>query len=123
MRTGAGGLACALLGSALLLSAPASAQEAGGPEGASQERARLESGGLESGGGFGGDRALRVADETFDVLCLRTSGFVTTLIGAAAFVPAVMMTAPGGLEPIREAFDHFVLTPGRYTFTRPLGEF
>lgn len=104
LRTAAGWLVCA----ALLLPAPAFAQAEGS---------------LASGGGSGTDRALRVADATFDVLCLRTSGLVTTLIGTAAFVPAVMMTAPGGLAPMHEALDHFVLTPGRYTFTRPLGEF
>ena len=91
----------AALGAALLLPSPAAAQAAAGQS-------------------FW-TRTVYAADATFDVLFLRTTGLITTGVGVVAFVPAAFLTSPGGSDAIREALDIFVLTPGRYTFTRPLG--
>jgi hypothetical protein len=39
------------------------------------------------------------------------------------FIPAVVVTSPGGRDQIEGALDFFVLTPYREVFERPLGEF
>ncbi|MGI9590387.1 MAG: hypothetical protein ACR2P8_03385 [Myxococcota bacterium] len=74
-----------------------------------------------------GPDARQVAAETsakaFDVVILRPLGFVGTLIGSALFVPVAVITSPGGRDPIEEALELFVLTPGKFVFTRPLGSF
>lgn len=93
-------LALAVLGS-VLMAAPASAQT------------------IESVAA----QARRVGDVGFDLLALRTTGFLTTVLGAAFLVPVAAITWPGGLHPLREALDHFVIHPGEFTFTRKLGDF
>lgn len=95
-------MAVAVLAAAVLVAAPAAAQGAGG--------------------GFVG-RLQQVSAASFDLLVLRTTGFVRTCVGTAFFVPAAVIAAPGGLDPIREGFERFVEGPGSYTFTRPLGDF
>jgi hypothetical protein len=65
----------------------------------------------------------RAADATFDVLILRPTGLAVSVVGLGLFVPAALFSAPGGEIPVREAWDRFVVTPVRYTFTRPLGDF
>jgi hypothetical protein len=70
-----------------------------------------------------GASALRGANATFDVLFLRTTGLAVLLVGVAFFVPAAIVSSPGGKTPVREAWDRFVVQPANYTVTRPIGEF
>jgi hypothetical protein len=59
----------------------------------------------------------------FDAIILRPLGFVVLVVGVGAFVPAAIITAPGGLEPIEHALEIFVVEPGKDVFVRPLGRF
>jgi len=59
----------------------------------------------------------------FDVVLLRPLGLLTMVIGAALFVPAAVVTSPGGLDSIEEALELFVLDPAKDVLERPLGEF
>lgn len=69
-------------------------------------------------------KTLRAANVGFDLLVLRTSGLITSAAGTLLCLPAAAIASPaGGMESIREAVDIFVLTPGRYTFERRLGDF
>ncbi len=63
------------------------------------------------------------AANTFDVVVLRPLGFVGAIVGAVLFVPVAVLTAPGGRDTIEEALEMFVLVPGKFVFTRPLGSF
>lgn len=62
-----------------------------------------------------------IGAKTFDVVVLRTLGAVQTVVGAALFVVAGPLSAPGG--GWNEAWDVFVGTPFEDTFQRPLGSF
>jgi hypothetical protein len=59
----------------------------------------------------------------FDAVLLRPIGFVATVVGASLFLPAALVSAPGGRDSIQEAWELFVLVPGKYVFQRPLGDF
>jgi hypothetical protein len=59
----------------------------------------------------------------FDCTVLRPLGFAATLVGGAFFLPAALLTSPGGMESIEDAYEIFVTTPVEHTFKRPLGEF
>ena len=59
----------------------------------------------------------------FDAVLLRPLGLVAAIVGAGFFVPAAVLTAPGGRDSIQEAWELFVLVPGKYVFERPLGDF
>ena len=59
----------------------------------------------------------------FDLVLLRPLGLVTTVVGAALFVPAAVVTSPGGFDSIEEAWELFVLVPAKCVFRRPLGDF
>jgi hypothetical protein len=68
-------------------------------------------------------RLSRGAAVGFDVLIVRPLGFVATTVGAALFIPAVVVTAPNGRDSIESALELFVIVPAKYVFRRPLGEF
>ncbi|HTL59742.1 MAG TPA: hypothetical protein VL361_28990 [Candidatus Limnocylindrales bacterium] len=57
----------------------------------------------------------------FDAVLGRPVGFAATVIGSAAFVISLPFTAPSG--SIKSTADSLVGKPGRFTFTRPLGDF
>jgi hypothetical protein len=59
----------------------------------------------------------------FDAVLLRPIGFVATVIGTGLFLPAALVSAPGGRDSVQEAWELFVLVPGKYVFERPLGDF
>lgn len=61
--------------------------------------------------------------QAFDVLVLRPLGLAGALVGTALFVPVAILTSPGGKDTIEEALELFVLEPGKFVFTRPLGSF
>ncbi len=59
----------------------------------------------------------------FDCTVLRPLGFATALVGGAFFLPAALLTSPGGMESVEHAYEIFVASPVEHTFKRPLGEF
>ena len=59
----------------------------------------------------------------FDCMVLRPLGFATVLIGGAFFLPAALLTSPGGMDSVEYAYEIFVTSPVEDTFKRPLGEF
>ena len=59
----------------------------------------------------------------FDCTVLRPLGFATALVGGAFFLPAALLTSPGGMESVEDAYEVFVASPVEHTFKRPLGEF
>jgi hypothetical protein len=59
----------------------------------------------------------------FDVVILRPLGLVATAVGAVLFVPALLLTAPNGLDSVRSALKIFVTEPAKSVFQRPLGDF
>ena len=64
----------------------------------------------------------RIFDPVFDVLIVRPLGLVVAVVGVSMFPPVAVLSSPGGLDPLREALDHFVIVPGEYVFTRSLGD-
>jgi len=64
-----------------------------------------------------------IVSQVFDVVILRPLGFALLAVGSAMFVPAVIVTAPGGRDHIDGALEFFVINPYRETFERPLGDF
>ena len=62
------------------------------------------------------------ASATFDVLVLRPLGFAASLVGAALFIPAALITAPNGLDSIEETWRMFVVTPSEHVYMRPIGD-
>jgi len=59
----------------------------------------------------------------FDVMVLRPLGLVALAVGAGAFVPAALLTAPNGREGIETALGIFVTGPANHLLHRPLGDF
>jgi hypothetical protein len=66
---------------------------------------------------------LNPAVAAFDVIVVRPLAATALPIGCALFLPAALITAPNGLDSVKEAAEFFVIGPARYVFTRPLGEF
>ena len=56
-----------------------------------------------------------------DVLVARPACFIATVIGTGVFVLALPFAAIGG--SVKKTGRTLVATPGRLTFTRPVGEF
>jgi len=61
--------------------------------------------------------------QVFDAIILRPLGFTAAAVGAVLFVPAAILTSPGGMDTIEEAMEMLVIVPGEWVFTRPLGDF
>jgi hypothetical protein len=59
----------------------------------------------------------------FDVVLLRPLGLAAMAVGAAAFAPAALLTAPMGWDGIQPALEVFVTEPAKSVFQRPLGDF
>jgi hypothetical protein len=57
-----------------------------------------------------------------DAVILRPMGFAVLPVGIAAFIPAALLTAPGGMDNVKEALELFVTAPAKYVFQRPLGD-
>ena len=64
-----------------------------------------------------------IAAASFDVWLLRPLGLISTIVGTAFFVPAAVLSFPSGPEAVERAWETFVVTPAKNTFTRPIGEF
>jgi hypothetical protein len=63
------------------------------------------------------------AKASFDVLVLRPLGLIALAVGAGAFVPAAVISAPMGWGGIKPALERFVVEPAKHEFQRPLGDF
>lgn len=55
-----------------------------------------------------------------DIIVVRPLGFVATVLGSALFLVSLPVAAISGST--EETAEALVYTPGRLTFTRPLGE-
>lgn len=66
---------------------------------------------------------LRGFDIFLDVVLIRPLSVIGLVGGAALFLPAAVMTSPGGKETIGEAWELFVLVPGANVWEKPLGEY
>lgn len=55
-----------------------------------------------------------------DVVVVRPFSFVATIIGSALFVVSLPIAAIS--DSVSDTAEALVLTPGRMTFTRPVGE-
>ena len=60
---------------------------------------------------------------SFDVVILRPLGFVAVVVGAAAFIPVALLTAPNGKDSLKAALELFVTRPADDVFRRRLGDF
>ncbi len=67
------------------------------------------------------DVGVAVGEATVDVAILRPLGAAATAVGFACFVATLPLVAPN-LE-FGTSWEVFVLAPGKYTFTRPIGKF
>jgi len=62
-------------------------------------------------------------DATYDAVVLRPLQTVAVVFGAALFVPAAIVSSPGGRPAVYDAWDIFVAEPADTAFKRPLGSF
>jgi hypothetical protein len=106
-RTGVAGAALAAALVALLAAAPAGADE---PSGIAGSDSLLDSS-VESG-----------LNKGFDLVLIRPLRVVAVVAGAGAFVPAALLTSPGGRPAIESAYQVFVEPAWRSAFIQPLGE-
>ena len=71
----------------------------------------------------GSSGLLSGADVAFDLCVLRPMGLAVFLASSGAFVPIAVLAAPGGRQPLEEAWERFVIAPGDYLWARRLGDF
>ena len=57
------------------------------------------------------------------MVILRPLGFVAVVVGAAAFIPVALLTAPNGKDSLKAALELFVTRPADDVFRRRLGAF
>jgi hypothetical protein len=61
-----------------------------------------------------------------DILVYRPLGLAVTIVGTGLFVAMSPLTAMAQIAPPHDAFektaDILIVTPGEYTFTRPVGD-
>jgi hypothetical protein len=60
------------------------------------------------------------ADMLTDLVFVRTTSFVSTVLGTAVFLVSLPFTAAGG--NVGEAAEKLVVNPGKLTFCQPLGD-
>ena len=58
----------------------------------------------------------------FDVVILRPLALAALVVGAVAFVPVALLTAPNGRDSVEAAMEIFVTGPAHDVFRRPLGD-
>ncbi|MCF8109977.1 MAG: hypothetical protein K9J85_00665 [Desulfobacteraceae bacterium] len=56
-----------------------------------------------------------------DIVVARPVGLVSTILGSAVFVVSLPFSALG--KNVNQSYDLLVVSPARYTFDRPLGDF
>ena len=64
-----------------------------------------------------------IGEKTFDAVVLRPIQTLGLVSGAGLFVPAAIITSPGGRPLIEEAWDYFVIVSYEEAWKRPLGRF
>jgi len=64
-----------------------------------------------------------VVSKIFDCAILRPFGLAGTVLGGVFFVPVAVLTSPNGADGIQTAWNFFVMSQVKNTFTRPLGDF
>lgn len=69
-----------------------------------------------------GSTAEHVLAQTVDVVLIRPLALLRVAVGAAIFLPAALVTAPGGRTNIEEVYDIFVAESVDYAFRRKLGD-
>lgn len=74
-----------------------------------------------------GSDSRSVAERSFavgiDVMVVRPLATIAVAVGAAFFVPAVILTSPNGKDAMHQALEKFILIPSENAFQRPLGDF
>jgi len=60
-------------------------------------------------------------DRTFDAMVLRPLGAAGVVLGAVILVPAALVSAPGGMESLDNAYDVFLRMPLDNLINAPLG--
>ena len=63
----------------------------------------------------------KAATAAFDAIVVRPVSFVATVLGTAAFVVSLPVAAVS--KSVKQTANALVVTPGRLTFTRPIGDF
>jgi hypothetical protein len=63
-----------------------------------------------------------VVEVGFDLVILRPAGALSVLVGAAFFVPSMVMTLPNGKAGVDQAREIFIDGPWESTFRRSLGD-
>ena len=58
---------------------------------------------------------------TADLLLLRPAGVMGCLFGAVLFIPAAILSSPGGWDNVMDAYELLIREPFDTTFRRPLG--
>jgi hypothetical protein len=66
------------------------------------------------------DKDITAGKMTADLLLCRPLGLVATVLGGAIFIVSLPFSALGGNH--KEAYEHLLANPARYTFKRPLGD-
>lgn len=65
----------------------------------------------------------KAGEVTFDLVILRPLQLAAMGAGIVFFVPAVLLSAPGGPDSYHTAEGLFIIEPARAVFRRPLGDF
>ena len=60
-------------------------------------------------------------DRAFDAMVLRPLGAMGVVLGAVILVPAALVSAPGGMESLDNAYDVFLRMPLDNLVNAPLG--
>lgn len=69
----------------------------------------------------GGNNNTEGAAMAVDIFAVRPLGLASTVFGAATFVVSLPFSALG--NNIGPAYEALIVSPARFTFDRPLGEF
>ena len=62
-----------------------------------------------------------LGDKIYDATVLRPLRTVGLVVGTTLFIPAAIITAPGGRAQVEEAWDSFVVVTYEDAYDRPLG--
>lgn len=68
-------------------------------------------------------RALATLEWAVDLAVIRPLSVLQVAVGAVAIVPVAVLSAPGGLDNVYDAYDTLVRAPTRDAFQRDLGDF
>ncbi len=69
-----------------------------------------------------GSRAQEVTSSVLDLVLVRPLATARVIVGGLLFVPAVVISAPGGREGFDSAYDTLIAEPTEFAFQRKIGE-